>query len=192
MCYWFLFLTQYQIVLSCVVVWQFLFLKHWYFKSLVNLIVKVKIMNVFYWLLVVGGDTKIMKNGGKTRFKRTKIDELMNYMVYTVSFNHHFNTQCIFIFISIIWCTSSPQTEVNVGLYDWMCKPNLPEGFCLSDANMLLMMFAFSEYVLRSPPPPNFLHWHLNNTFAISKSSHTSSIWSLLNSYLVSLCYSSP
>lgn len=32
-----------------------------------------------------GADTKIMKNGGKTRFKRTKIDELMNYMVYTVS-----------------------------------------------------------------------------------------------------------
>uniref|UniRef100_A0A8C7Z3I6 Phospholipid-transporting ATPase n=1 Tax=Oryzias sinensis TaxID=183150 RepID=A0A8C7Z3I6_9TELE len=31
-----------------------------------------------------GGDTKIMKNSGKTRFKRTKIDELMNYMVYTI------------------------------------------------------------------------------------------------------------
>lgn len=25
-----------------------------------------------------------MRNGGKARFKRTKIDELMNYMVYTV------------------------------------------------------------------------------------------------------------
>lgn len=34
-----------------------------------------------------GADTKIMRNGGKTRFKRTKIDELMNYMVYTVSVN---------------------------------------------------------------------------------------------------------
>lgn len=32
----------------------------------------------------VGADTKIMRNGGKTRFKRTKIDYLMNYMVYTV------------------------------------------------------------------------------------------------------------
>ncbi|XP_068609060.1 phospholipid-transporting ATPase IC [Brachionichthys hirsutus] len=31
-----------------------------------------------------GADTKIMRNGGKTRFKRTKIDELMNYMVYTI------------------------------------------------------------------------------------------------------------
>lgn len=31
-----------------------------------------------------GADTKIMRNGGKARFKRTKIDELMNYMVYTV------------------------------------------------------------------------------------------------------------
>jgi len=32
-----------------------------------------------------GNDTKIMRNGGKTRFKRTLIDKLMNYMVYTVS-----------------------------------------------------------------------------------------------------------
>lgn len=40
----------------------------------------------FHWCLPpAGGDTKIMRNGGKTRFKRTKIDELMNYMVYTVS-----------------------------------------------------------------------------------------------------------
>lgn len=35
--------------------------------------------------LSAGADTKIMRNGGKTRFKRTKIDYLMNYMVYTVS-----------------------------------------------------------------------------------------------------------
>lgn len=34
--------------------------------------------------LFPGADTKIMRNGGKARFKRTKIDELMNYMVYTV------------------------------------------------------------------------------------------------------------
>lgn len=32
-----------------------------------------------------GADTKIMRNSGRTRFKRTKIDSLMNYMVYTVS-----------------------------------------------------------------------------------------------------------
>lgn len=35
--------------------------------------------------VTIGADTRIMRNGGKTRFKRTKIDELMNYMVYTVS-----------------------------------------------------------------------------------------------------------
>lgn len=29
-----------------------------------------------------------MRNGGKTRFKRTKIDELMNYTVYMVSLRH--------------------------------------------------------------------------------------------------------
>uniref|UniRef100_A0A3Q3LTP8 Phospholipid-transporting ATPase n=1 Tax=Labrus bergylta TaxID=56723 RepID=A0A3Q3LTP8_9LABR len=37
-------------------------------------------------VIFAGADTKIMKNSGKTRFKRTKIDELMNYMVYTVIF----------------------------------------------------------------------------------------------------------
>lgn len=36
-------------------------------------------------LLFSGNDTKIMRNGGKTRFKRTRIDILMNYMVYSVS-----------------------------------------------------------------------------------------------------------
>uniref|UniRef100_A0A8C4DQ70 Phospholipid-transporting ATPase n=1 Tax=Dicentrarchus labrax TaxID=13489 RepID=A0A8C4DQ70_DICLA len=35
-------------------------------------------------VVFAGADTKIMRNGGKTRFKRTKIDELMNYMVYTI------------------------------------------------------------------------------------------------------------
>lgn len=35
-------------------------------------------------VIFAGADTKIMKNSGKTRFKRTKIDYLMNYMVYTI------------------------------------------------------------------------------------------------------------
>ncbi|KAM4595935.1 phospholipid-transporting ATPase IC-like, partial [Polymixia lowei] len=35
-------------------------------------------------VIFAGADTKIMRNGGKTRFKRTNIDELMNYMVYTI------------------------------------------------------------------------------------------------------------
>ncbi|XP_028828539.1 phospholipid-transporting ATPase IC [Denticeps clupeoides] len=35
-------------------------------------------------VIYAGSDTKIMRNGGKTRFKRTKIDYLMNYMVYTI------------------------------------------------------------------------------------------------------------
>ncbi|XP_041110345.1 phospholipid-transporting ATPase IC-like [Polyodon spathula] len=37
-------------------------------------------------VIFAGADTKIMKNGGKTRFKRTNIDHLMNYMVYTIFF----------------------------------------------------------------------------------------------------------
>lgn len=39
-----------------------------------------------------GNDTKIMRNGGKTRFKRTTIDKLMNYMVYTVRLHIHLNS----------------------------------------------------------------------------------------------------
>ncbi|XP_042687158.1 phospholipid-transporting ATPase IC isoform X3 [Centrocercus urophasianus] len=35
-------------------------------------------------VIFAGADTKIMKNSGKTKFKRTKIDSLMNYMVYTI------------------------------------------------------------------------------------------------------------
>ncbi|XP_077050771.1 phospholipid-transporting ATPase IC [Siphateles boraxobius] len=35
-------------------------------------------------VIFAGNDTKIMRNGGKTRFKRTTIDKLMNYMVYTI------------------------------------------------------------------------------------------------------------
>lgn len=35
-------------------------------------------------VIFAGADTKIMRNGGKTSFKRTKIDQLMNYMVYLI------------------------------------------------------------------------------------------------------------
>uniref|UniRef100_A0A8D2MEE9 Phospholipid-transporting ATPase n=1 Tax=Zonotrichia albicollis TaxID=44394 RepID=A0A8D2MEE9_ZONAL len=35
-------------------------------------------------VIFAGADTKIMRNSGRTRFKRTKIDSLMNYMVYTI------------------------------------------------------------------------------------------------------------
>uniref|UniRef100_A0A8C6TUS4 Phospholipid-transporting ATPase n=1 Tax=Neogobius melanostomus TaxID=47308 RepID=A0A8C6TUS4_9GOBI len=46
---------------------------------------KIRNTDVCHGLVIfAGADTKIMKNGGKTRFKRTKIDELMNYMVYTI------------------------------------------------------------------------------------------------------------
>ncbi|XP_072107847.1 phospholipid-transporting ATPase IC isoform X2 [Mobula birostris] len=35
-------------------------------------------------VIFAGADTKIMRNSGKTNFKRTKIDQLMNYMVYMI------------------------------------------------------------------------------------------------------------
>uniref|UniRef100_A0A7N8XD56 Phospholipid-transporting ATPase n=1 Tax=Mastacembelus armatus TaxID=205130 RepID=A0A7N8XD56_9TELE len=46
---------------------------------------KIRNTDVCHGLVIfAGADSKIMRNGGKTRFKRTKIDELMNYMVYTI------------------------------------------------------------------------------------------------------------
>uniref|UniRef100_A0A8C2HS86 ATPase phospholipid transporting 8B1 n=1 Tax=Cyprinus carpio TaxID=7962 RepID=A0A8C2HS86_CYPCA len=46
---------------------------------------KIRNTDVCHGLVIfAGNDTKIMRNGGKTRFKRTRIDILMNYMVYTV------------------------------------------------------------------------------------------------------------
>ncbi|ETE68840.1 putative phospholipid-transporting ATPase IC, partial [Ophiophagus hannah] len=46
---------------------------------------KIRNTEVCHGLVIfAGADTKIMKNSGKTRFKRTKIDYLMNYMVYTI------------------------------------------------------------------------------------------------------------
>uniref|UniRef100_A0A8C1XUE2 Phospholipid-transporting ATPase n=1 Tax=Cyprinus carpio TaxID=7962 RepID=A0A8C1XUE2_CYPCA len=45
---------------------------------------KIRNTDVCHGLVIfAGNDTKIMRNGGKTRFKRTRIDILMNYMVYT-------------------------------------------------------------------------------------------------------------
>ncbi|KAA0719709.1 Phospholipid-transporting ATPase IC [Triplophysa tibetana] len=46
---------------------------------------KIRNTNICHGLVIfAGNDTKIMRNGGKTRFKRTRIDKLMNYMVYTI------------------------------------------------------------------------------------------------------------
>uniref|UniRef100_A0A803SMU8 Phospholipid-transporting ATPase n=1 Tax=Anolis carolinensis TaxID=28377 RepID=A0A803SMU8_ANOCA len=46
---------------------------------------KIRNTDVCHGLVIfAGADTKIMRNSGKTRFKRTKIDSLMNYMVYTI------------------------------------------------------------------------------------------------------------
>ncbi|XP_019496153.1 PREDICTED: phospholipid-transporting ATPase IC [Hipposideros armiger] len=58
-----------------------------------------------------GADSKIMKNSGKTRFKRTKIDYLMNYMVYT-----------IFVVLSLLsagLAIGHAYWEAQVGNYSW-------------------------------------------------------------------------
>lgn len=62
-------------------------------------------------VIFAGADSKIMKNSGKTRFKRTKIDYLMNYMVYT-----------IFVVLSLLsagLAIGHAYWEAQVGNYSW-------------------------------------------------------------------------
>uniref|UniRef100_A0A8C5AFN9 Phospholipid-transporting ATPase n=1 Tax=Gadus morhua TaxID=8049 RepID=A0A8C5AFN9_GADMO len=62
--------------------------RHSYPVDLDNILLrgcKIRNTDVCHGLVIfAGADTKIMRNGGKTRFKRTKIDILMNYMVYSI------------------------------------------------------------------------------------------------------------
>ncbi|XP_006837581.1 PREDICTED: probable phospholipid-transporting ATPase IC [Chrysochloris asiatica] len=62
-------------------------------------------------VIFAGADTKIMKNSGKTRFKRTKIDYLMNYMVYTII--------VVLILLSAGLSIGHAYWEAQVGNYSW-------------------------------------------------------------------------
>ncbi|XP_043834358.1 phospholipid-transporting ATPase IC isoform X2 [Dromiciops gliroides] len=62
-------------------------------------------------IIFAGADTKIMKNSGKTRFKRTKIDYLMNYMVYTIF--------VVLILLSAGLAIGHAYWEAQVGNYSW-------------------------------------------------------------------------
>uniref|UniRef100_A0A8C2G715 ATPase phospholipid transporting 8B1 n=1 Tax=Cyprinus carpio TaxID=7962 RepID=A0A8C2G715_CYPCA len=70
---------------------------------------KIRNTDVCHGLVIfAGNDTKIMRNGGKTRFKRTRIDILMNYMVYTVIclyFNLYLSACIVYL---LILFTKSP------------------------------------------------------------------------------------
>lgn len=62
-------------------------------------------------VIFAGADTKIMKNSGKTRFKRTKIDYLMNYMVYTIII--------VLILVSAGLAIGHAYWEAQIGNYSW-------------------------------------------------------------------------
>ncbi|KAM6217827.1 phospholipid-transporting ATPase IC [Rhynchocyon petersi] len=62
-------------------------------------------------VIFAGADTKIMRNSGKTRFKRTKIDYLMNYMVYTIII--------VLILLSAGLAIGHAYWEAQVGNYSW-------------------------------------------------------------------------
>ncbi|XP_049757796.1 phospholipid-transporting ATPase IC [Elephas maximus indicus] len=62
-------------------------------------------------VIFAGADTKIMKNSGKTRFKRTKIDYLLNYMVYTII--------VVLILLAAGLAIGHAYWEAQVGNYSW-------------------------------------------------------------------------
>ncbi|XP_037364368.1 phospholipid-transporting ATPase IC [Talpa occidentalis] len=62
-------------------------------------------------VIFAGADTKIMKNSGKTKFKRTKIDYLMNYVVYTIF--------VVLILLSAGLAIGHAYWEAQVGNYSW-------------------------------------------------------------------------
>ncbi|XP_068418688.1 phospholipid-transporting ATPase IC [Eschrichtius robustus] len=62
-------------------------------------------------VIFAGADTKIMKNSGKTRFKRTKIDYLMNYMVYTIF--------VVLILLSAGLAIGHAYWEAQIGNFSW-------------------------------------------------------------------------
>ncbi|XP_004683992.1 PREDICTED: phospholipid-transporting ATPase IC [Condylura cristata] len=62
-------------------------------------------------VIFAGADSKIMKNSGKTRFKRTKIDYLMNYVVYTIF--------VLLILLSAGLAIGHAYWEAQVGNYSW-------------------------------------------------------------------------
>ncbi|XP_044790512.1 phospholipid-transporting ATPase IC isoform X2 [Bubalus bubalis] len=62
-------------------------------------------------VIFAGADSKIMKNSGKTRFKRTKIDYLMNYMVYTIF--------VVLILLSAGLAIGHAYWEAQVGNFSW-------------------------------------------------------------------------
>ena len=85
----------------------FLFFSHWnhrknnFIDVLINWIIQLPITLNFPFS---GADTKIMKNSGKTRFKRTKIDYLMNYMVNKVFIFHSGTWESRLLSFALVWC----------------------------------------------------------------------------------------
>ncbi|XP_072848990.2 phospholipid-transporting ATPase IC [Pogona vitticeps] len=73
---------------------------------------KIRNTDVCHGLVIfAGADTKIMKNSGRTRFKRTKIDSLMNYMVYTIFI--------LLILVSAGLAIGHTYWEQQIGNYSW-------------------------------------------------------------------------
>uniref|UniRef100_A0A2K5P1N5 Phospholipid-transporting ATPase n=1 Tax=Cercocebus atys TaxID=9531 RepID=A0A2K5P1N5_CERAT len=119
-------------------------------------------------VIFAGADTKIMKNSGKTRFKRTKIDYLMNYMVYT-----------IFVVLSLLsagLAIGHAYWEAQVGNYSWYLydgKDDTPSyrgflnfwGYIIVLNTMVPISLYVSVEVIRLGQS-HFINWDLQMYYA--------------------------
>lgn len=95
-----------------------------------------------YGLVVfAGSDTKLMKNGGKTKFKQTHIDKLLNYLIIGI---------VIFLFSMCVICTIACGIWETFRGYDFQVY--LPwEGFISQDRNtgsFVISLLVFLSYLI--------------------------------------------
>ncbi|ESN90491.1 hypothetical protein HELRODRAFT_70969, partial [Helobdella robusta] len=100
-------------------------------------------------LIYTGKDTKLMKNAGRTIFKRTHIDQLMNKLIIWIFF--------FLLFICFICCIGCAVWEFNVGFYYQVYLPwpqYVPASVLRSDHNeklagvVVTSLLVFLSYII--------------------------------------------
>lgn len=75
-------------------------------------------------VIFAGRDTKLMQNSGKTKFKRTSIDRLLNFIILGVRFVSIFFHFFLFLelkLIKIVFCLIGFQNRVRLSSFYFQC-----------------------------------------------------------------------
>uniref|UniRef100_A0A8C5CZ80 Phospholipid-transporting ATPase n=1 Tax=Gadus morhua TaxID=8049 RepID=A0A8C5CZ80_GADMO len=142
--------------------------RHSYPVDLDNILLrgcKIRNTDVCHGLVIfAGADTKIMRNGGKTRFKRTKIDILMNYMVYSIF--------ALLILVALGLAIGHGFWYEQIGslawyLYDGADQSSVYRGFLSFWGYIIVLntMVPISLYVIRLGQS-KFINWDLQMYYA--------------------------